>query len=363
MAALEESSSNLFMIDEAYEFSAPRFYDFICGETDEDVRNAELWFDNAPPLCPFSCTDQNSAIYGAVFDLDIENLNLSLSFHESSAFMPRIKATRNIQLQILCNFGEDEQTQKGPEPLKEASNSAEESAPKSLKETIPEAEIISAETTEEVRTCVMPQAEVVGPDETKKNISLNILNENSETEKTVNAGGGACSEETGNLVGENASSSSQPMEAVRAMNSKNRLQKSQVNNNKPASVRRDTNVKSIVGTPNFAHENHAIKRQKLEGGKSRQILTVNKPWNPPHKTRTGIISSSSNFCSSTAKTCKEDRKNVCPKPAAPFVLWAEMMRKFQSGYERGVFPSHQFPFRRERVLLLEQRDRGSLSLH
>ncbi|KAK4409290.1 protein TPX2 [Sesamum angolense] len=339
MAALEESSSNLFMIDEAYEFSAPRFYDFMCGETDEDVRKAELWFENARPYAP-------------------------------SPFMPRIKGTRDIQLQILCNFGEDEPTQKVAESSKEASNSAEESAPKSLKHTTPEAELISAETTEEVSTHITPQADVVALDGTKENISSNILNENSETEKTVNAaGGGACSEETGNLVGENASSSL-PMEAVQgadvctpapqkqienkkaqtakkiasmlknpsAMNSRNRLQKSQVNNNKPASVRRDTNVKSIVGTHNFAHENHAIKRQKLEGGKSRQILTVNKPLNLPHKTRTGVISSSSNFCLSTAKTRKEDRKMYVREPAAPFVSMAEMMRKFQSGTREVSLP-------------------------
>ncbi|KAL2245824.1 UNVERIFIED_CONTAM: Protein TPX2, partial [Sesamum indicum] len=370
MAALEESSSNLFMIDEAYEFSAPRFYDFMCGETDEDIRKAELWFENARPYAP-------------------------------SPFMPRIKGSRDIQLQILCNFGEDEQAQKVPESSKEASNSAEESASKSLKHTTlvnvssgfkrltnvrvlrfcpisyfsntlmhdrPEAELTSAETTEEVSTYITPQVDVVTLDETKENISSNLLNENSETEKTVNAGGGACTEETGNLVGDNASSSL-PMEAVQgadvctpapqkqienkkaqtakkiasmlknpsAMNSKNRLQKSQVNN-KPASVRRDTNVKSIVGTHNFAHENHAIKRQKLEGGKSRQILTVNKPLNLPHKTRTGIISSSSNFCSSTAKTRKEDRKMYIREPAAPFVSMAEMMRKFQSGTREMSLP-------------------------
>lgn len=37
---------------------------------------------------------------------------------------------------------------------------------------------------------------------------------------------------------------------------------------------RDTNGKNIVGTPNFAHENHAIKKQKLDGGKSRQVETI-----------------------------------------------------------------------------------------
>ncbi|KAL0354217.1 UNVERIFIED_CONTAM: protein TPX2 [Sesamum angustifolium] len=308
----------------------------MCGETDEDVRKAELWFENARPYAP-------------------------------SPFMPRIKGTRDIQLQILCNFGEDEPTQKV-----EASNSAEESAPESLKHTIPEAKLISAETTEEVSTYITPQADVVALDETKENISSIILNEALIVKRTKFVNSPQMlkfASHDFSLVGESASSSL-PMEAVQgadvctpapqkqienkkaqtakkiasmlknpsAMNSRNRLQKSQVNNNKPASVRRDTNVKSIVGTHNFAHENHAIKRQKLEGGKSRQILTVNKPLNLPHKTRTGVISSSSNFCLSTAKTRKEDRKMYVREPAAPFVSMAEMMRKFQSGTREVSLP-------------------------
>ena len=40
------------MIDEAYEFSAPRFYDFIKGETDEQLLKAELWFDSALSYAP-----------------------------------------------------------------------------------------------------------------------------------------------------------------------------------------------------------------------------------------------------------------------------------------------------------------------
>lgn len=48
-------------------------------------------------------------------------------------------------------------------------------------------------------------------------------------------------------------------------------------------VSRDTNPKTTVATPNFAQENQAIKRQKLEGGNSRQVTVemgkreINKP--------------------------------------------------------------------------------------
>lgn len=34
---------------------------------------------------------------------------------------------------------------------------------------------------------------------------------------------------------------------------------------------RETNLKQNAATPNFSQENQAIKRQKLEGGRSRQV--------------------------------------------------------------------------------------------
>lgn len=111
-------------------------------------------------------------------------------------------------------------------------------------------------------------------------------------------------------------------------------------------IYRDTNVKKSAGTPNLAQDNQAIKRQKLEGGRTRQvnyfsaqlllfpwsaqlllfpwfviilkrsflfflkfqILNV-KPQHLPHKSKLGLTSSTSNLCSSTTnKTNKEDRK-------------------------------------------------------
>lgn len=121
-------------------------------------------------------------------------------------------------------------------------------------------------------------------------------------------------------------------------------------------IYRDTNVKKSAGTPNLAQDNQAIKRQKLEGGRTRQvnyfsaqlllfpwsaqlllfpwfviilkrsflffikfqILNV-KPQHLPHKTKLGLTSSTSNLCSSTTnKTNKEDRK-VCPSNSGKIV--------------------------------------------
>lgn len=56
MAAAEEPNTGELtaatMIDDAYEFSAPRFFDFIEGESEEDKRRAELWFDSALTYAP-----------------------------------------------------------------------------------------------------------------------------------------------------------------------------------------------------------------------------------------------------------------------------------------------------------------------
>lgn len=40
------------------------------------------------------------------------------------------------------------------------------------------------------------------------------------------------------------------------------------------STHRNTNVKNPAATPTVAQENQAIKRQKLEGGKSRQVCSL-----------------------------------------------------------------------------------------
>ena len=50
--SLKENTTTLMLVDEMYEFSAPKFYDFVKGESDEDSRNAELWFDVTAAYAP-----------------------------------------------------------------------------------------------------------------------------------------------------------------------------------------------------------------------------------------------------------------------------------------------------------------------
>lgn len=53
MAVVEDPiSADVCVIDEAYEFSAARFYDFMVGETEDEVRKAEMWFESASSYAP-----------------------------------------------------------------------------------------------------------------------------------------------------------------------------------------------------------------------------------------------------------------------------------------------------------------------
>ncbi|KAE8706215.1 Targeting protein for XKLP2, putative isoform 4 [Hibiscus syriacus] len=136
-----------------------------------------------------------------------------------------------------------------------------------------------------------------------KSIASSIRNSSVLKPKTGNAG-------TPNLALENQSTvqvetedcTPQPL-----MNSQKKLlsdKKHQTAKKIASSIRSSSVLKpktDNVGTPHLALESQAIKRQKLDGGRSRQILTV-KPHNLPHKSKLGLASGSSNLNSSNGKT-------------------------------------------------------------
>ncbi|EOX99472.1 Targeting protein for XKLP2, putative isoform 4 [Theobroma cacao] len=303
---MDESSGT--MIDELYEFSAPRFFDFLRGESEEDTGKAELWFETALSYAP-------------------------------SPFMARIKAgNRSFQVESLCNFSEADQMQK-------ASESSEEKAPNSTSEEKAQFEPVPDKVKEDD---VKPSEARV---EISQIVTQQIANDNKDKEKL----GTVCGQENGSalakkvpstVTGDKEKSKSSVQVEVEAYTPKPlmNIQKKLVSDQKkhqtakkiasmvrnPSALKPKNQLQGSTGTPNLAQENQAVKRQKLDGGRSRQILNV-KPHNFPHKSKLGITSGSSNLCSSTAKTSnKLERKVYVREPAAPFVSMAEMMKKFQS---------------------------------
>ncbi|KAK4364070.1 hypothetical protein RND71_015428 [Anisodus tanguticus] len=328
---------NLIVMDEDYEFSAPRFYDFINGETEEDMRNAEIWFENTISYAP-------------------------------SPFMQRIKSNRTFQLESgLCDFTKDEELQANARPAAEPSSSGskEEVRPNVVEESAAELtssgkeEVTPTEIVEEPAAKLVSSGskEKVTPNEIIEEPAAELVSSGSKEEVTPNE----ITEESGSslpyLVSvqqqsnvEEVSTPAPPTISQKsdqktdskkrqtakkiasilrnpsALKSKAYLQQSQLKkSSNSASARKQPITKSAVGTHNQdAQENQAIKRQKLEGGKSRQILNI-KPQNLPHKAKVGAT-----LFGSAAKTHKHDRKMYVREPVAPFVSIAELMKKFQS---------------------------------
>lgn len=311
--------TTMTMIDEVYEFSAPQFFDFTKGESEEEMRKAELWFESALSYAP-------------------------------SPFMPRIKAERSFKVESLCNFSE------AADQIQKAWESSDSTSTDCSKEMKHPSALVSAETKE---VEVTPSEAT----EEKSGHVVNVLSAEKDTTCEEHTGDSECTQDNGSVniepvagdkekgkssvqVGtevctpkplinygkrvtdakkqQTAKEIASPVKNSLALKPKNQLQSSQ--------AKRDSIMKKTAGTPtNFALENQAIKRQKLDGGRSRQILNV-KPQILPHKSKLGLTSNSSSLCTSTAKTRKDERKVYVRErePAAPFVSMAEMMQKFNS---------------------------------
>ncbi|XP_055809303.1 protein TPX2-like isoform X2 [Solanum dulcamara] len=379
---------NSLVMDDDYEFSAPRFYDFINGETEEDKNKAELWFETSISYAP-------------------------------SPFMQRIKSGRTVQLESLCDFTKDEELQDNPRPVAETSSSGSTEEVRPIRIEEPAAVLTSSGSKEEVkpneieeRAAVLTSsgskeevrpngievcAAVLTSSGSKEEVRPNgievcaaeLASSGSKVEVMPNeieepaaqiASSGSMVEVTPKEITKEFGSSLPNLESVQqqskvevstpappmisqksdektdskkrqtakkiasiirnpsALKSNAHLQQSQLKKRSNlASARKQAITKSAVGTHNLSQENQAIKRQKLEGGKSRQILNV-KPQILPHKAKVGVANSSSTLFSSTAEVHKKDRKMYVREPVAPFVSIAEMMKKFQSSTREMSLP-------------------------
>lgn len=266
---------NTFVIDETYEFSAPKFYDFVDEETEEETRKAELWFQITRSYAP-------------------------------SPFMPKIKTGRMVQLESLCDFKDAAELQDSTRPELTSSKSKDEVKSNLI---IPEPGTSLPNLESEEKQSTVQETCTPGPTTSQKGDSRKTNFKRQQTAKKI------------------ASILRNPS----ALKSKTQPQESRLTNSNQATVRKQAIKKTDVRTPNFAQENQAVKRQKLDEGKSRKILDIKPPRHLPHKTRLGVANSSSNLFSSAAKTRKEERKMYVRPLVSPFVSTAEMIKKFQSG--------------------------------
>ncbi|KAK4795485.1 hypothetical protein SAY86_027811 [Trapa natans] len=412
-SVVDGSGAMTTLIDENYEFAAPRFFDFINGETEEDMRRAELWFES------------------------------SLSYGPSPS-MPRIKTERSIKVEALCDFNDAENEQKGSESTnlsidvcsleskgqcnkevkieeKEQKGSMEvcssvktskaDPATQESKSSIDQTgkvvltkdkensitrggaeaqtpkQSVASQNGDEVltgskkhmtarkiaslirnHTALKPkgllqssQAKTPKPESATSSIDQTVkvvMTSDKENSRPITGGGEAqtpkqsMASQNGDdvLTGSRKHMTARKIASLirnpNALKPKVPLQSSQAKTLKPAS-----SMMNLGATPNLAQENQAIKRQKLEGGKSRQILNV-KPTVLPHKSKMGVVSSSSTINSKT----KEERKVYVREPSTHFVSAAEMVNKFQSSTRDLPLPSANSSHRKPKLTLTRPKE-------
>ncbi|CAH8251063.1 unnamed protein product [Arabidopsis lyrata] len=305
-ATAEESISTLVttMVDETYEFLAPRWFDFLNGETEDESRRAELWFQSALSCAP-------------------------------SPSVPRIKARRSFKVEAMCNFNEDEEEipLKDNEPLEPvAAIVSSQSEPSEAKKE--EVAPIKASTIKPSRNS-SKDAEVNNKTADASNATTGRIEDKANIPPACtpkppmqfSLGGKSVDPKKQQTARKIASLLKNPPSALRP---KNQSQLSQAKGSHQKSVKRETSVNNIASTTNLIQENQAIKRQKLDDGKSRQILNP-KPTTLLHKTRHGLVNTGFNVCPSVTKHIpKENRKVYVREQTAPFVSTAELMKKFQT---------------------------------
>ncbi|KAF6141930.1 hypothetical protein GIB67_037898 [Kingdonia uniflora] len=323
------------MFDETYEFSAPGYFDFFNGETEEEKQRAELWFDTALSYAP-------------------------------SPFMPKIKAARSIKIETLCDFNEakggslsssdnsatashladafsapevDNSTRIEPEPIIVVTETRKEeetriSIGKEVSVIKPSCEDNNEKGSQE-KLCVLAEkcSVIVDIEKTSEEITFPIASVVQDVEACtpnlhINYKKGMSLPPSSSKNQMTAKSIASLARNPSALKPKNQSQLSQSKCVKPTILSSALSAKKTVGGPDFTHENQAIKRQKLDDGKSRQILNI-KPQILPHKSKPAVSGTATNFCSSNSKTSKEERKLYVRE--TPFVSTAEMIKRLQSG--------------------------------
>uniref|UniRef100_A0A7N0UPA6 Targeting protein for Xklp2 n=2 Tax=Kalanchoe fedtschenkoi TaxID=63787 RepID=A0A7N0UPA6_KALFE len=325
----EDPKGGTVITDELYEFSAPQFFDFTVGESKEEMRKAELWFHTALSYAPSPC-------------------------------MPKIKVGRNVMVAAMCDFGEADQQAvtsqhvECKEETLEIINPVLEVKPGELEETetmekncpVPVTNDSAEEQESELKTVggAWKEASTTSiPAASPKDVQVS----NAETSSLQ-----ACTpmshvmspQKNGKKTScvknfQSAKKIAGVIQNPSALRNKSHSRSTMLTKNKNAtsSAKRGTEEKHVIAISNMAQENQAVKRQKLDEGRSRQILNV-KPINLPHKSRPGIISDNCSLQSSKTTLRKEDRKIYVREPAAPFVSMAEMIQKFQSKTRELTFP-------------------------
>lgn len=266
-----------FQIDQSYEFSAPKFFDFINGESEDEIKKAELWFE------------------------------VALS-HAPSPFIPRIKTGRTaVNLESVSDFNPSKQIEKESETHPEIPQD-------------PTPDLISANGDSGSLSVATPN----GNNNNKENLMVN---------SSKNPGGEACTPKAQMISAKGSARPTSSKDQTGLKKTANPSASRSKNQKQFAGVKSsDVSAKKNMGSMDFAQANQAIKKQKLEEGRSRPILDI-KSRILPHKSKPNSAISG-DLSESIVKGSKDERSGIMSRRKVyvrdPFVSMAEMVKKFQS---------------------------------
>ncbi|KAL5197930.1 hypothetical protein ABZP36_001442 [Zizania latifolia] len=354
-------------VDVAYEFCAPKYFDFVNDETEEEVRAAERWFEAA-------------------------------ASHAPSPFNPRIKESRaELKIDSLCDFAyaepapKEEAVEKAAELVANSSQDADEN-PQANKDGslgfVHEANpggncvIVSDQKHQESDACPDLMSESP-PEEEKKESPKSfefIPSKESGAKSTdgvsstpkmqrplppikaVTAAVPTCGKP---IVKTNActpkvqaTNTSRNPAAVTGSKARPSALKQSSMSIKRSLIKcpRDLTGKAAAAN-DIAQENQAVKRQKLDDGRTRQILNV-KTRALPHKGRGGLAGSTEMTLSAMRKHRDDSQLH---KEVTPYISAAEMVKKFESGTRELSIPHNRSHPHEDAAAALQRRPKLMLT--
>uniref|UniRef100_A0ACD5UMZ2 Uncharacterized protein n=1 Tax=Avena sativa TaxID=4498 RepID=A0ACD5UMZ2_AVESA len=293
-----------FQVDEAYEYRAPKYFDFVTEETEDEVRAAERWFEAG-------------------------------ASHAPSPFAPRIKESRaEVKIDGLCDFADAEDP--APSPKKEATEEAagnitnpagnndgtaacadamSESPPTQEKEESPKSfefplsKDLAAKSSDGGSSTPKIQRPPTTPVEVTSLVPTRVKSTMKNEVRTPKVQG-------------NASTGSKIVQRSSRTQSLLTLKKSMIKGARDALA-----GNAATTAKDIAQENQAVKKQKLDDGRTRQILNA-KTRVLPHKGN-GSLAGSTEMTLSSMRKHHDDAHSL--KEATPYISAAEMVKKFESG--------------------------------
>ncbi|KAL5196586.1 hypothetical protein ABZP36_000098 [Zizania latifolia] len=360
-------------VDEAYEFRAPKYFDFVNDETEEEVLAAERWFEAA-------------------------------AGHAPSPFAPRIKESRaEVKIDSLCDFADaepapkDEAVEKAAggvaNPAQDAENNSQENNRDGSLGFVHEANpggnctISGDQKHQESDACPDRMSESPPEEEEMKESpkSFESLPSKESGEKcrllALAANGVSSTPKmqrppppTKVVTAAPTSTCGKPIvktdactPKVQATNASRGLAAVTGSKAHPSALKqssmsvkrcpRNLNGKVATAANDIAQENQAVKRQKLDDGRTRQILNV-KTRALPHKGRGGLAGSSEMTLSAMRKHRDDSQSH---KEVTPYISAAEMIKKFESGTRELGIPHNRSLSHEDAATSLQRRPKLMLT--